>query len=136
MKLHEMRSLNLCANRRRRPLLRDIFALIKLAARRQEAALTAACNRRRVENQAQPRAFLSISDKKDKLSLTGEQAMLLDETYKQFVRGGANLDEENKAKLKAINEELSVLRLNFGEHVLNENNVFELVIEIRRMYRT
>ena len=40
MKLHEMSSLILYANQRREPLLREVFAPIKLAARRQEALLT------------------------------------------------------------------------------------------------
>ena len=66
---------------------------------------------------------------KDALSLTPEQSRLLEETYKNFVRGGAGLDAERQARLREINEELSLLSVQFGENILKENNAFELVIE-------
>lgn len=65
----------------------------------------------------------------DNLNLTAEQNMLLEKYYRDFVRGGALLDEEKKARLREINKELSVLSLEFGENVLKEDNRFELVIE-------
>ena len=71
----------------------------------------------------------AVYEQKDDLGLTVEQKTLLDEYYKGFVRGGANLDEEQKAEFRKINEELSVLSLQFGENVLKENNAFEMVIE-------
>lgn len=71
----------------------------------------------------------SVYDSRDHLDLTTEQAKLLDETYKYFVRGGANLSEENKDKLRKINEELSILSLKFGQNVLAETNHYKLVIE-------
>ncbi len=70
-----------------------------------------------------------VNDKKDELDLTTEQAKLLDKLYKQFVRGGANLSEEDKVKMRKINQELSVLTLKFGENVLAETNAFQLIIE-------
>lgn len=42
--------------------------------------------------------------------------------------GGADLDDQAKARFREINEELSLLTLQFGENVLKENNAFELVI--------
>ncbi|MFN2370136.1 MAG: M3 family metallopeptidase, partial [Candidatus Krumholzibacteriia bacterium] len=63
------------------------------------------------------------------LDLDAEQAMLLEETRKGFVRGGANLDAAAKEQLKAINEELSLLQVRFGENVLKETNRFALVID-------
>jgi len=71
----------------------------------------------------------SVYEQKDGLNLTVEQNTLLEKYYKDFVRGGANLDEEQKAELRVINEELSLLTLSFGENILGENNAFELVIE-------
>ncbi|MFQ6082041.1 MAG: M3 family metallopeptidase [Candidatus Aminicenantia bacterium] len=71
----------------------------------------------------------AVYNQKDKLNLTTEQNMLLEKYYKDFVRGGANLDEEKKAKLREINQELSLLSVKFGENVLKENNRFELIIE-------
>jgi len=69
---------------------------------------------------------------KDDPGLTTEQRRLLDEAYKSFVRNGANLDKEKQAKLRQINEELSVATLKFGENILKENNRFELVIEKKK----
>lgn len=79
-----------------------------------------------------PEAFArvkTIYDARDSLGLTREQKRLLEEYYKNFVRGGANLDDSDKQKFREVNERLSVLSLNFGENVLAENNAFELVIE-------
>jgi len=71
----------------------------------------------------------SIYDQRDSLNLNAEQSMLLEQYYKEFVRGGANLDEEKKARLREINKDLSVLTLKFGDNILKENNRFEMVIE-------
>ncbi len=71
----------------------------------------------------------AVYDQKEKLELSPEQGRLLERTYKEFVRGGANLNPEKQARLRQINEELSLLSLKFGENVLKENNAFELVID-------
>ncbi|WP_026135827.1 M3 family metallopeptidase [Nafulsella turpanensis] len=71
----------------------------------------------------------AVWDKKDQLQLDEEQQMLLEDTYKSFVRSGANLSEADKEKLRGINEELSVLSLQFGQNVLDETNNYQLVIE-------
>ncbi len=71
----------------------------------------------------------AVYDQKEKLELSVEQNKLLERIYKEFVRGGANLNPEKQARLREINEELSLLSLKFGENVLKENNAFELVIE-------
>ena len=68
-------------------------------------------------------------DKKDELDLNAEQKRLLEEIYMDFVRGGANLDETQKARLREINEQLSLLSLQFGDNILAETNSFELVID-------
>lgn len=64
----------------------------------------------------------------ERKDLTVEQTMLLDKTYKSFVRNGANLNEADKEKLRKIDVELSQLSLNFGENVLAETNKYELLI--------
>ena len=71
----------------------------------------------------------AVYDQKSSLNLTPEQARLLDETYKRFVRGGANLPADKKEALKKINEQLSLLSLKFGNNMLAETNNFKLVIE-------
>ena len=69
-----------------------------------------------------------VFQQKSKLKLNTEQNMLLEKTYKNFVRGGAKLSDTNKLKLKEINAKLSVLSLQFGDNVLADNNAFELYI--------
>lgn len=69
-----------------------------------------------------------VFELKNQLQLNPEQEMLLEKTYKKFVRGGANLSGDNKEKFKAINEELSKLAVEYGDHVLNETNKFEMVL--------
>ncbi|NOZ45866.1 MAG: M3 family metallopeptidase [Chlorobi bacterium] len=71
----------------------------------------------------------TVYNQKDSLQLTPEQQKLLEETYKEFVRGGANLSETDKEKLREINKKLSVLSLKFGENLLAENNNFKLIID-------
>jgi peptidyl-dipeptidase Dcp len=71
----------------------------------------------------------SVFDQKDKLGLTPEQDRLVSETYKQFVRGGANLPADKKEELKKINQELSLLDLQFDKNLLSETNAFQLVID-------
>ncbi len=70
-----------------------------------------------------------VYDQREGLDLTPEQRKLLEDYYKYFVRGGAKLGPEEKEKLAGINEELSVLSLQFGENILKETNKFELVID-------
>jgi peptidyl-dipeptidase Dcp len=74
----------------------------------------------------------SVYQNKASFGLDEEQEMLLEKTYKSFIRNGANLNEEDKAKLREIDKELSQLSLQFGENVLAETNKYELVIEDER----
>ena len=56
------------------------------------------------------------------LALNEEQQMLLNETYKGFVRSGALLNDSDKEKFKNISIELSKKSLQFGQNVLAETN--------------
>lgn len=71
----------------------------------------------------------SVYENQDQFNLNAEEKMLLDEMYKDFVRSGANLSDADKEKLRAINEELSLLSVKFGQNLLAETNGFKLVIE-------
>ncbi len=71
----------------------------------------------------------AIYDKKDELGLRPDQVKLLEDRYKGFVRGGAELSEEQKALLRELNKEISKLTIQFGENVLAENNNWEMVLE-------
>lgn len=71
----------------------------------------------------------AVYDMKDQLNLRVDQMRLLESTYKSFVRGGANLNDTDKLKLRELNEKLSGLSLKFGENLLAETNNFEMVID-------
>lgn len=71
----------------------------------------------------------AVNDQKSSLNLNLEQSRLLEETYKRFVRGGANLPADKKEQLMKVNEELSLLELKFGDNMLEETNAFKLVID-------
>ncbi|MCL2914265.1 M3 family metallopeptidase [Shewanella corallii] len=71
----------------------------------------------------------AVYDQQDKLDLNTAQAKLLEDTYKSFTRGGANLNDEQKAKLRDLNEKLGKLSLEFGDNLLAETNAFELVVD-------
>lgn len=71
----------------------------------------------------------AVFEQKEKLNLNREESRLLEEIYKRFVRGGANLANEKKEQFKKINSELSLLELKFGNNMLAETNNFKLIIE-------
>jgi peptidyl-dipeptidase Dcp len=71
----------------------------------------------------------AVYDQREALGLNNEQAMLLDKVYKRFVRSGAALNEEEKARMRKIDEELSMLSLQFGDNLLEETNNYQLVID-------
>ena len=66
---------------------------------------------------------------KDKLNLDADQKKLLEETYKGFVRGGANLEPAQQEKLRELNKQISMLQLTFGQNLLAETNAFKLIID-------
>lgn len=55
---------------------------------------------------------------RDQLELTEEQLRLLERQYLNFIRAGANLPDEDQTQLKAINEELSKLTIQFKNNLL------------------
>jgi Zn-dependent oligopeptidase len=69
----------------------------------------------------------TVYDSKPK-NLNEEQKTLLNKRYKSFSRNGANLPSDKKEQLRAIDKELSQLKLKFGENVLAETNKFEMLI--------
>ena len=69
-----------------------------------------------------------VYNTKESLSLNEEQKTLLDKKYKGFSRNGANLSNDQKEVLRAIDKEQSQLKLTFGEHILAETNRYELLI--------
>lgn len=71
----------------------------------------------------------AVHDNMEQLSLDKEQKKLVEETYKSFVRSGANLDSTNQARLRELNSEIAMLQLTFGQNMLKETNDFQLIID-------
>ena len=75
-----------------------------------------------------------VFDEKEKYNLNEEQQMLLNETYKGFVRSGALLNDADKEKFKNISIELSKKSLQFGQNVLAEtNNYFKHITDEKEL---
>lgn len=70
----------------------------------------------------------SVFEQKESLTLTPEQATLLDKKFKNFSRNGALLSDDKKIRLREIDTELAKLKLTYGENVLAETNNYELII--------
>ena len=68
----------------------------------------------------------AVYEKKDELGLDKDQMTLLEDNYKSFVRGGANLSDEDKAVYSKLSEELSLATLQFSKNVLAATNAYTL----------
>ena len=71
----------------------------------------------------------NVWDNKEKFNLDPEQMMLLEKSYKGFVRNGALLNDSDKEKLREISKELSTLSLTFGDNILKETNNFVMLLD-------
>ncbi|MBU3852793.1 MAG: M3 family metallopeptidase [Candidatus Paraprevotella stercoravium] len=85
-------------------------------------------------NQDLYKRVAAVHDKEaeGKIQLTTEQHYLLDKYYKGFVRAGAALDSAKQARLREINKELATLTIEFGNHVLADNNAYLLVVDDKK----
>ena len=70
----------------------------------------------------------AVYEKRNELGLDVDQMKLLEDNYKSFVRGGANLSDEDKALYSKWSEELSLATLQFSKNVLAATNAYTLNI--------
>lgn len=70
----------------------------------------------------------AVYDTRDKLKLTIEQKMLLQNTYDGFADNGANLNDKDKETYRELSKELSIVTLNFGQNALKETNKWSMHI--------
>ena len=68
----------------------------------------------------------AVYEVKDELGLEEDQLKLLENNYKSFVRGGANLSDQDKALYSKWSEELSLATLQFSKNVLAATNAYTL----------
>ena len=72
----------------------------------------------------------AVYEKRNDLNFDADQLRVVEKYYQDFERNGANLPDEQQAELRKLNEELSMLSLNFGENMLAETNKnFKLVVD-------
>ena len=70
----------------------------------------------------------AVYEKRNELGLDQDQMTLLEDNYKSFVRGGANLSDEDKALYSKWSEELSLATLQFSKNVLAATNAYTLAV--------
>ncbi|MCH2447248.1 MAG: M3 family metallopeptidase [Candidatus Marinimicrobia bacterium] len=73
----------------------------------------------------------TLYDQKTSLGLDAEAVRLVEETYKDFIRAGANLSVDDKKRLKALNAELATQQTTFSQNVLKEVNDLAVVVDSR-----
>ncbi len=71
----------------------------------------------------------ALNEVRASLTMTAEQARVLELTHKGFVRSGARLDDADKTRLKAINERLSTLGTQFSQNVLKDEASYALILD-------
>ncbi len=72
----------------------------------------------------------AVYEKRNELNLDADQLRVVEKYYQDFERNGANLPDEKQAELRKMNEELSMLSLQFGENMLAETNKnFKMVVD-------
>ena len=70
----------------------------------------------------------TLYDNRDSLGLTEEQSIVLENYYKDFVRGGALLDTTEKRMLLDIDTQLGLASIKFGSNLLADSKAFQLII--------
>ncbi|MGB5680569.1 MAG: M3 family metallopeptidase, partial [Polyangiales bacterium] len=79
-------------------------------------------------NEGLYRSVRAFSETDDAAALGATEKRFVKKTLDDFRRHGADLDPDDKAKLQAIEVELTQLTTEFAQHVLDETNAFELVL--------
>jgi peptidyl-dipeptidase Dcp len=79
---------------------------------------------------ANPALFAKVEKvNSSELQLTGEQSLLLENTYRHFIRAGAALEEDGRQRMEQISEQLALLTTQFSQNVLADTNDYQLLLE-------
>ncbi|MCS6837554.1 MAG: M3 family metallopeptidase, partial [Bdellovibrionaceae bacterium] len=68
-------------------------------------------------------------DQRAHLSLNREQSKVLENYYREFIRNGALLPEEQKEELRSIDQKLAVLSPKFSDNLINYVNAYFLEVK-------
>ena len=77
------------------------------------------------------RRVRAIYERREELALTPEQHHLVERYHLEFIRAGAPLPEDDKARLRALNREESTLTTEFQNRLLAATKAGALVVESR-----
>jgi len=76
------------------------------------------------------RKIKTVFDNREIAGLDDQQVRVVEKYYDDFVRNGAGLNDEDKKKLRDLNQKLTTNQIEFRENLLAETNEnFRLVIE-------
>jgi len=70
-----------------------------------------------------------LYDSRESLGLTSEDSWLLERYYKDLIHEGAHLTEDQRTRLKELNEELSSLETQFSKNVLADTNDLAVLVD-------
>ena len=73
----------------------------------------------------------ALYEQRDSLELDPESVRLVEENHRDFIRAGAQLSEDDKVKLRAMNAELASPQTKFSQNVLKEVNASAVVVDTR-----
>ena len=74
----------------------------------------------------------SVYENLDEFNLSAEEKFILENQFKELVRNGADLSGDKKEELKAINQKLSKLKVQFNQNLLAETNKYKIVIKDKK----
>lgn len=70
----------------------------------------------------------AVYEAREKLGLTPEQMTLVEDTFEGFEKAGAGLDEQKKARLREISQEMSTLSPTFMNNAKQSMEAFEYLV--------
>ena len=73
--------------------------------------------------------YQSLKDSEAFKSLTSSQKRIIDNVLREFKLGGAELNETDKKRFKAIQEKLAKLSTQFEENILDATNEFSIFVD-------
>ncbi|HEX8187074.1 MAG TPA: M3 family metallopeptidase [Pyrinomonadaceae bacterium] len=99
------------------------------SVQREMAPRLAAFNDKITQNEALFKRIEAVYNSPAKSKLSPEQQRLSWLYYTNFVRSGARLDAQSKARLSEINQRLAGLYTNFNQHLLSDENDLFVVLK-------
>ncbi len=70
-----------------------------------------------------------VYDNRSKMKLNKEQIRVVEKYYDDFARNGIALPADKREELKKLSQRMSMVSLQLGQNLLNENNGFKLVLD-------